>query len=223
MENDGRNAGFSAGGRRGRAGFTMVELLTVITIIGILVGILVPVVMLVRNKAHVHEAGFTLNQLALGLKNMKDYYRYDDLLGKDADGILIPEEIKIDLELDPFNRGFGWNGENEPPGWPKHPGWAPHLNLRVDGENPSKKICKRFYEAKRSRIVHYRLVDPWGNPYVYDIVTRSQDLNGDGADEDIDIELLICVGYDGVKDTDDDIVHEGDRMVRPEEEEIGGP
>lgn len=201
---------------RGEPGFTLVELLTVIAIIGLLVGLLVPVVLAARGRGQKSEAAITLENLRLALRNMKDHYRYDDLLGKDEDGVLVPELIAIGRELDPFNKALGWNGLNPGADWGKaEPGWAPHLNMRIDPLNTEKRICKRFYTAKRARISNYRLVDPWRKPYIYDIVTRQQDVDGDGEIDDIDVELLMSMGPDCIRDTDDDIIVEADRRRRP--------
>ena len=206
----------TAGAASPAGGFTLVELLTVITIIGILVGLLVPVVLAARGRGQKSEATITLENLLLAVRNMKDHYRYDDLLGKDEDGELVPELISIGRELDPFNKALGWNGQNPGADWGvAEPGWAPHLNKKIDPLDITKLICKRFYTAKRSRVSNYRLVDPWRQPYIYEIITRQQDVDGDGEIDDIDVELLISIGPDGIRDTDDDIVAEADRRRRP--------
>lgn len=196
-----------------KKGFTLVELVVVVAIIGVVVSLVAAAVISGRINAAEKEAESTLDQLALALMAMKDYYRYDDLLGKDHAGSLVPEAVKIDLELDPYNEAYGWNGTDINPEWG---GWRPHLNMRTDPQNPERKICKRFYEAKRRRIVNCRLVDPWGTPYVYDIITRSRDLNGDGKLTVIDVERLYSCGPDCILDTEDDIMREPDRRVRLE-------
>ncbi len=199
---------------RGRSGFTLVELLVTVAVIAVVAGIVAAAVVHARTIAAGNEAEWTLDQLAMALKAMKDYYAYDDLLGKDRDGNPVPEVIMIGRELDPFNKAYGWNGADDPPEWVD--GWRPHLNIRTAPANPARKICKRFFEAKRRRIANFRLVDPWGTPYVYDIVTRSRDIDDDGKAEVIDAERLSSNGPDGVFGTDDDFVREPDRRVRPE-------
>jgi prepilin-type N-terminal cleavage/methylation domain-containing protein len=59
-------------GVRGRPGFTMVELLTVIAIIAILAGILFPVFATVRRNVHKATCTTNLHSIAQGLKMYKD-------------------------------------------------------------------------------------------------------------------------------------------------------
>src|SRR5215210_1670054 len=59
-------------GLKGRRGFTMVELLTVIAIIAILAGILFPVFATVRKNVHKATCSSNLHSIAVGLKLYKD-------------------------------------------------------------------------------------------------------------------------------------------------------
>jgi prepilin-type N-terminal cleavage/methylation domain len=56
-------------------GFTLIELLTVIAIIGVLAGILIPVVGMVRQKAHASASVSNLRQIYLALSLFADEHR----------------------------------------------------------------------------------------------------------------------------------------------------
>lgn len=58
--------------RSSSRGFTLIELLTVIAIIGVLAGILIPVVGLVRNKARASASVSNLRQIFVGLSLFAD-------------------------------------------------------------------------------------------------------------------------------------------------------
>lgn len=61
--------------QRASRGFTLIELLTVIAIIGVLAGILIPVVGMVRAKAHASASVSNLRQIHLALSMFADEHR----------------------------------------------------------------------------------------------------------------------------------------------------
>ena len=61
--------------RQASRGFTLIELLTVIAIIGVLAGILIPVVGLVRNKARASASVSNLRQIFVGLSLFADEHK----------------------------------------------------------------------------------------------------------------------------------------------------
>lgn len=66
-------------------GFTLIELLTVIAIIGVLAGILIPVVGMVRTKAHASASVSNLRQVYLALSLFAEEHR--DLFPKATDTV----------------------------------------------------------------------------------------------------------------------------------------
>ncbi|TET34239.1 MAG: prepilin-type N-terminal cleavage/methylation domain-containing protein [Planctomycetota bacterium] len=153
-----------------RRGFTLVELLVVISIITILAGLILPSIWRAKTKAKITKAASYIAQLEAYLQL---YHDYED------NGDYPPTSLR-DL-----GKNFGTNGKND--GIEsllaclasKESGAPYHIPPEKDIRNSDKdKIPKSFdndrgVETKDA----YEVVDPWGNPYVY-VHHRDYDTSG---------------------------------------------
>ncbi len=83
-------------------GFTLVELLVVIAIIGLLTGMLMSGVHMVRIIAFKSEGKMTLKNLSIGITNMKRSYFYDTVLGAYTSGRTVKGDVKFQDSIHDF-------------------------------------------------------------------------------------------------------------------------
>ncbi len=108
--------------RQGSSAFTLIELLTVIAIIGILAAILIPVVSSVRESARASQCSSNLRQIAttfhLALKDNE--YRFASARGGGGDtgsyiwGLLLEQAGYIDTREILYCPSHPWNAPGEP-------------------------------------------------------------------------------------------------------------
>jgi prepilin-type N-terminal cleavage/methylation domain-containing protein len=156
-------------------GFTLVEMLTVVAIIGILVSILLPVLAGAKEKAKVAKARADMAGLELAIKQYEtEYHRF-------------PSTPTIEAASAPALPDFTFAGTNS---------WNPHANkvwnsvvmeilLNLDAganaghlRNPRKLILlhakQQAGDLPGLSTTDHVFRDPWGTPYIITI-----DLNGD--------------------------------------------
>ena len=128
--------------RVGRNGFTLVELLIVIAIIGILVGMLLPAVQQVRGAARRTSCANNMRQLGLGMHNYESTFLYFPpgfSSTPTSDGI-VPSGTFINPET--------WNAA---PGW----GWGAFLLPFLEGTNIHSQIDFKapIWDPKHSEVI----------------------------------------------------------------------
>ena len=155
-----------------RAGLTLVELLTVVAVISILIGILIPTVSTVRTSARKAKAKIILNQWAAAIETFRQEYGFYPAFSFNGDGT-----IDTDEESDEFIETLS---SRLPDGTQTDP--APAGN--------TKRISfYTFSEGELNEADH--LVDPFGGT----LVAVLMDLNYDGI-----IKVEAGEDYDGWPD-----------------------
>lgn len=136
-----------------RRGFTLIELLTVIAIIAILAGILIPSLVMAGAKTRKTEAQNMINSLEMAIENFRlDYNQYpwrpppftpDELTSADVIRELIPDDPRITAGQVPTQNKYG----------------RPYLT-----------------SVKERYIKDGTMVDPWGQEYIFDWDNENQKL-----------------------------------------------
>ena len=172
-------------------GFSLVELLVVVTIIAILSGLVIGVTGFVQRKAAVDRARTQLNLFSLKIEEYS----------ADVGGLLPEEEDKTGIIIYRmlYGDGIGADGiagtadDGAMDGRPDD-GFSPYIADLDPNTNPQKWI------DKEGREVPVKVVDPWGNAWHY------RRLPGDPSMENPNNSYdLWSLGPDGKSDTPDDI------------------
>lgn len=133
-----------------RKGFTLIELLTVIAIIGILAGILIPVIGSAQTSALRAKARAQFNGYAMALTEYRNVYGYYPL-GLSGE----PTRLGNEGQFNSQNFRLALTGRNE--------------NGQVD--NTYNRRAQPFYSFSSSEFnEENQIVDPFGNPNIYFIV-----------------------------------------------------
>ena len=154
-----------------KKGFTLIEIVTVVTIIVILLGILVPAILSIQKKAKVTQS----EVLFIRLINSLTLYRKDNGAYPDVSGPVSGGDVVINL-----NNSDQWKRFAEvmalclPDGSDIE---NPQDNAEIKLANPK---LKRYFDFQLSKLetvaVADRLVDAFGNPHIFIVVDA--DLNG---------------------------------------------
>ena len=212
--------------RRGapQQGFTVIELLVVIAIIGVMVGMLMPILTRVRHTAKIRETETLMARIANAITTMRENYDYDDLL--------ILDRAALDPDIGPIDIGANKVAETVAiditPSWLLKPD-DPYFNVckELDPNNPRwktdygdiasperLKINERRYRepdkdgifVKSKVFIHYHessirqikgkweVVDAWDMPIRYAARREVKDMDGVSPDDFVFHEFLISGG-----------------------------
>jgi prepilin-type N-terminal cleavage/methylation domain-containing protein len=202
--------------RRHRAGFTLVELLVVIAIIGILAGLLLPVLAAAKRRAQVVKAQTEISQIVTAIQG------YDSAYGRFPVSSAVQAAANANAGNAALQNGdFTYGGTGNNPWTPSplgtlvngsvltnseviailmditnYPGGGPTINTNhVKNPQQTKFLNAIFPSDTSSPGVGTDLVyrDPWGNPYII-----SMDLNYDGNCEDAFYKDPVNVSAGGI-------------------------
>lgn len=188
--------------RASRSGFTLVELLTVIAIIGILAGMLVPVLTAAKKRAQVAKAKLEISSLVNAIQAYDtDYGRFPITKAEQtsAGGNDFTTGMVFGPGRNGNNTGYSYDNNSNciailmdmtafPDGSPtpptdhpnynhiKNPKQVKYLDARPSDYNPGSPADQPVGGVDRTGI--YR--DPWGNPY---IITMNASYNEQGTSD----------------------------------------
>jgi prepilin-type N-terminal cleavage/methylation domain-containing protein len=153
-----------------KKGFTLIEIVTVVTIIVILMGILVPAILSIQKKAKIARSEVLFSRLINSLiLYKKDYGFYPDVSGTESGG-----DVVIDL-----NNSDQWKRFAEVLALSLPDGSAienPEDNIELKQSNPK---LKRYFGFRLSELEKVggsdQLVDAFGNPHIFIVVDADLD------------------------------------------------